>query len=100
MARIIPLNFYLNILAGIIVLFNYYASSKTGDIALYKVTDAPGRIYTAFRDTVHGYAARLETALCGPVVESVLPCNAAEYIQVRYQDQVPEHLEGAGGVPA
>ncbi|KAH0829146.1 hypothetical protein J3R83DRAFT_2640 [Lanmaoa asiatica] len=97
MARI-PISFYLNILAGIFVLFNHYASSETGDVALNKVTGAAGRFYTLFRDTAltfqHGCTSRLETALCGPAVDSVLPHDAAEYLRVHYCHTL---AQGSGG---
>ncbi|KAG9312097.1 hypothetical protein JVU11DRAFT_7381 [Chiua virens] len=84
----IPISFYLNILAGIVVLFNHYAASETGDIALNKVTGAAGRFYIVFRDTAvtfqHGCYSHLETALCGPTINSILPHDTAEYFRLRY----------------
>lgn len=101
MARV-PISFYLNILAGILVLFNHYASSETGDVALNKVTGAAGRFYTLFQDTAltfqRGCTSRLETALCVPALDSVLPHDAAEYLKVRYCHAPARDSESVGGM--
>ncbi|KAG8221271.1 hypothetical protein J3R82DRAFT_1436 [Butyriboletus roseoflavus] len=87
MARV-PISFYLNILAGILVLFNHYASSETGDVALNKVTGAAGRFYVLFRDTAltfqHGCTSRLEKALCGFALDNVPSHDAAQYLRVHF----------------
>lgn len=85
----VPISFYLNILAGIVVLFNHYVASETGDVALNKVIGASDRFYTLFRDTAleiqRGCTSRFETALCGPAgVGVVLPQDAAEHLRARY----------------
>lgn len=98
MARV-PISFYLNILAGILVLFNHYASSETGDVALNKVTGAAGRFYILFRDAAvtlqHGWTSRLETTLCGVV--NVLPHDTAEFLGARYCDGPAQDAENTGG---
>jgi hypothetical protein len=100
MARV-PISFYLNILAGIIVLFNHYAASETGDVALNKVTGAADRFCTLFRDTAltlqHGCTPRLETALCGPAADSILPHDAVEYLRARYCHPPVKDAESVGG---
>ncbi|KAF8554940.1 hypothetical protein OG21DRAFT_1005925 [Imleria badia] len=99
MARV-PISFYLNILAGIIVIFNHYAASETGDVALNKVTGAAGRFYTLFRDTVlafqHGCTSRLETVLCGSAVESVFPLDAVVHLRARYCHPPEQDSENIG----
>ena len=97
----VPISFYLNVLAGILVLFNHYASSETGDVAFNKVTGAAGRFYTLFRDTAitvqHGCTSHLETMLCGSAVDSVIPHNTAEYLRVRYCHRPAQDSESVGG---
>lgn len=99
MARV-PISFYLNILAGILVLFNHYASSETGDIALNKVTGATGRFYALFRDTAltfqHGCTSRLEKALCGLSLDNVLPNDTVEYLRVHYCHAPAQDSENVG----
>ncbi|KAN0081324.1 hypothetical protein V8E55_008948 [Tylopilus felleus] len=92
MARV-PISFYLSILAGLIVLFNHFAAVETGDVALNKITGATERFCALFRDavfTIHrSCASRLETALCGPALESVLSNDACAYSRVRYCHSPP-----------
>ena len=101
MARV-PMSFYLNILAGIIVLFNHYAASGTGDVALNKVTGAADRFCTLFRDTAlalqHGCASRLEMALCGPAVDSILLHETVEYLRARCCHPPVQDSKGVGGM--
>ncbi|KAF8435039.1 hypothetical protein L210DRAFT_3551745 [Boletus edulis BED1] len=100
MARV-PISFYLNILAGIIVLFNHYVASETGDVALNKITGAAGRFYTLFRDTAltfqHGCASRLETVLCGTPLDSLLPRDTIANLRVHYCHSPAQGLESVDG---
>lgn len=93
MARI-PFSLYLNILAGIIVLFNHYVTSETGDVALNKVTGAADRFYTVFRNIALAFQ---QTALCGPAVDSVLPHDAAAYLRGHYCQPLAQGSESVGG---
>ncbi|KAG6381963.1 hypothetical protein JVT61DRAFT_591 [Boletus reticuloceps] len=99
MARV-PISFYLNILAGIIVLFNHYVASETGDVALNKITGAAGRFYTLFRDIAltlqHGCASRLETVLCGTPLDNLLPRDTIAYLRVHYCHSPAQGLESVG----
>ena len=97
----VPISFYFNILAGIIVIFNHFAASETGDVALNKVTGATGRFYTLFRDAAiaiqHGCTSHLETALCGPTLESVFPHDAVVHLRARYCHMPAQDSENVGG---
>ncbi|KAF9243174.1 hypothetical protein BU15DRAFT_60028 [Melanogaster broomeanus] len=88
----VPISFYLNIIAACLVVFNHYASSETGDVALNKVTGAAGRFYALFQGTARafqgGCGSRLEAELCSSIGQltsnNLLPCDVAGYTQTQY----------------
>lgn len=88
----VPISFYLNILAGSLVVFHHCASAETGDIALNKVTGATARFYALFEDAV---VSHVQTALCSSVgqsaVDYLLPNESADVFKTRVCHQVTKH---------